>query len=237
MPTGRPLRRDADLFRQLLDRQKMPDLWHFTPLSCVPCILLHGAVFSIEEADRRRVKVPTRASREDDVRRGIGDVVKVSTRPYWKMLSLVMRQGIPNVLMRFSNTPVLWAGTSFGDRNAWENGWRRDDSYEFAERFVFTRPPYAGGSPPEVYVERELPLTEAVAIHGYLGDETRSLEDCLKRLGLASPVRIMTARQNFPDSCRADYMSNRGSHIEKVNTYFDRVSIESLGRGVEIDDD
>ncbi len=218
----------------------MNDLWHFAPVSHVPSILFHGVVYSIQELDRRRLRVVDRASRDDDIRKGVGDVVKTSTMPYWGMLSLGMRQGIPHVLIRFGNEPVLWADTTFGDRNVWENGWRRDASYEFAERYVFVRgPEYAGGSPPEIYIERELPLTPiARSVYTYLRDETELLETCLRRLGIVCPVRLMTAgekRWPFPDRCHEEYATNRAPHLARIRRYFEGLTVDSLRRGVEFE--
>lgn len=240
MPRGRASRADADRFRRLMEKQRMTELWHFTPLSYMPCILLHGSLFSIEELDRRGLEVPGRESREDDIRKGAGNVVKTSTQPYWHMLSGQMRNGVPHVLIRFSADPVLWIDTTFGDRNIWENGWMRGGTYEFAEQYVFIRKgQYVGGSPPEVYIERELPLAGlARSIYTYLLDETRLLEKCLTRLGIDSPVKLMTAgvrNSPFPDRCHDDYMQNREESFRKTQEYFGTVTIESLHRGVEIE--
>lgn len=218
----------------------MMDLWHFAPLYHAPSILLHGAVYSIEELERRGLRVIDRASREDDIARGVGNVVKVSTQPYWHMLSRLMRDGIPHILVRFSADPVLWADTTFGDRNVWENGWNHGDSYEFAEQRVFVRKgQYAGGSPPEIYVARELPLTGvAISVYTYLREETGLLEDCLQRLGIRCPTRLMTAGERnwpFPDRCHDDYMANRGPHLDRLRRYFAGLTIASLRRGVEIE--
>jgi len=240
MAEGRPLRADADRFKRLLERQKITDLWHFTPLCHLPCILYHGALFSIEELDRRGLRVPARESREDDIRKGVGDFVKTSTSPYWHMLSRVMRKGEPHVLIRLSTIPVLWAGTSFGDRNIWDNDWQQDSKYEFAEARVFVRrEQFAGSSPPEIYVERTLPLPGvAEAIYTYLREETQVLESCLGRLRIAPPVRIMTAGEKnrpFPNFCHDDYIQNRAMHIERVRDYFATVASDSLRRGVEVE--
>jgi len=218
----------------------MTDLWHFAPLSHAPSILFHRAVYSIEELERRGLRVIDRASREDDIRRGVGNVVKVSTQPYWHMLSRLMRDGIPHILVRFSADPVLWADTTFGDRNVWENGWNHGDSYEFAEQRVFVRKgQYAGTSPPEIYVERELPLTpHAKSLYTYLRDETEPLERLMARLGIGTPIRPVTAgpkARPFPDHCHDDYTSNRAEHLEKVRRYFDSLTLQSLQRGVEIE--
>ena len=217
------------------------DLWHFTPLSHVPCILFHGALFSIEEMDRRKLTAPGRESRDDDIQRGVGNVVKTSTMPYWDMLSKEMRKGIPHVLIRYPADPVLWAGTSFGDRNVWENDWTLNDSYEFAEQHVFVRKKqHAGNSPPEIYIEQELPLVGlAKSLYTYLMDETRLLEGCLERLEIVCPagVRMMTAGEKgwpFPDYCHDDYMRNREGYLGRVEQYFGSLTINSLRRGVEI---
>lgn len=218
----------------------MTELWHFTPLSHVPCILFHEVVISIEELDRRRLRVPGRESKQDDIQKGVGNVVKTSSQAYWAMLSGEMRAGVPHVLIRYSADPVLWADTTFGDRNVWENGWTRGDSYEFAEQRVFVRKgQYAGQSPPEIYIERELPLSPyAKSVYAYLRDETSLLEGCLQRLGITCPVRLMTAgekRQPFPDHCHDDYMRNREDHLGRIGQYLTTVTIDSLQRGVEFD--
>ncbi len=240
MSSGRPAREDADHFERLLNQRRMTDLWHFTPLCNVPCIFFHGALFGIEELDRRGLIVPGRESREDDISKGVGNVVKTSTIPYWNMLGKDMRDGIPHVLIRYATDPILWADTTFGDRNVWENGWVQGNSYEFAEQYVFVRSgQYAGSSPPEIYIERELPLGQLTkSLYTYLGDETRLLEGCLNRLSIACPVRVLTAGERswpFPDRCHDDYIRFREGRLARVEEYFGALTIESLGRGVEID--
>ena len=239
MVEGRPLREDVDRFRQLLDQENITDLWHFTPLSHVPCILAHGAIFSIEELARRGLNVPPRSSRDDDIRKGVGNVVKTSTMPYWKMLTLEMGRGVPHVFFRLSTEPVLWEDTSFGDRNVWENPWTRDRSYDFARDRIFVRRNFVGSSPPEIYIETELPLAGLVrSIYPYLLDEREVLERCLCRLGIVPPVKPVTAgprARPFPDRCHDEYVANRNAHFQRLQGYFETVTLESLHRGVEIE--
>lgn len=95
-----------------------------------------------------------------------------------------------------------------------------------------------GSSPPEIYIEKELPLRGFVrSIHPYLLDEREILEGCLGRLGIAPPVRLVTAgprARPFPDRCHDEYMANRDAHFHRVKNYFETVTMDSLRRGVEI---
>ncbi len=189
---------------------------------------------------RRGLNVPPRPSRDDDIRKGVGNAVKTSTMPYWKMLTLEMARGVPHVFFRLTTEPVYWEDTSFGDRNVWENGWTRGSSFEFARDRVFVRREnFMGSSPPEIYVEKELPLMGSVrSIHPYLLDEREILERCLGRLGIAPPVRLVTAgprARPFPDRCHDEYMANRDVHFPRVKKYFETVTTDSLRRGVEIE--
>ena len=235
------LRPDAHQFRDLLREREFRSLWHFTRLACAPAILHHGALYSIEELERRGLTVPPRPSRDHDIACGVGDFVKLSTMPYWDMLSSLLRAGEPTVLIEFSTTPILLAGTRFGDRNVWEGGWILGDSFEFARDYVLVRKPrWRGGSPPEVYVARELRLVpHARRVLTYTIEEFQLLTECLNRLGIVPSVQIAPngPQWPFPDRCHDDHQRARGSNLAKVREYFRHLTIESLDRGVEIDDD
>lgn len=187
--------------------------------------------------------MPPRDSWEDDKARGVGNVVKLSSMPYWLMLGRYMREGIPHVFMRFPMDPiVLWQDASFGDRNIWEDGWTRGTTLEFARERAFVRKPqWSGNSPPEFYIQDGLDLDDnVVAMYTYMPDETRMLETCLHRLGIAVPSRLMTAGERnhpFPGSCHDDYVNRRMARLARIQEYFDSVTVESLDRGVELSND
>lgn len=235
------LRPDWRQFEQLLRERGFRELWHFTPLQCVPCILNCRVLLSIEQLEQQGLKFPCRASYDDDIKAGVKDAVKFSTKPYWKMLSDVLRRGKPQALLRFACTPIYWDGTFFGDRNVWEFGWRKGNSFDFAREHVFVaRDKYCAGSPPEIYVPESSPLEGQLGvICTYTEEERQMLSGCLERLDLGKNVRIFSAGHGygspFPNDCKQMYDDNRGSFIGLIRTYFERVTLESLSHGVELD--
>ena len=235
------LRPDWRQFKQLLRERGFRELWHFTPLQCVPCILNCGALLSIEQLEQQDLKFPRRASYNDDINAGVKDAVKLSTKPYWKMLSDALRKGEPQALLRFTCTPVYWDGTFFGDRNVWENDWTKDDTIDFARERVFVaREEYYSNSPPEIYVPESLPLESPLGvICTYTEEERQMLSGCLERLDLGKNVRIFSAGHGygspFPNDCKQMYDGNGGSVIGLIRTYFERVTLESLSHGVELE--
>lgn len=205
---------------------------------CVPCILHYGRVFSIEQQARLGLLVPQRGSREDDIRKGVGDVVKISVLPYWKMLSALLRQGNPEVMLEFTNEPIYWEGTFFGNSNVWENAWTPGDTHEFAATKVFVpRSQWDTPSPPEIYVPRELPIADTLLkVHTILEEERVELKNCMQRLGFRD-LDVFTAGFSFPfpNAGRDDYIKNSPPYFARVRGYLRNVTRESLARGVEIE--
>lgn len=234
------IRTDADAWRRLLERRSVRNTWHFSPLCCVPSILFRNSLLSIEEANRLGLRVPARESRDYDIEKGVGDVVKLShTYPYWKMLSKIMRRGTPEVIFELANDPILWAGTYFGNSNVWEFVWQTGSSLDFASQKVFvSRSKWDGNSPPEIYVPKQVPLDGIlIRIHTVLDEERGELEGCLRRLNLLRGIALFSSGFSppFPGSCRDEYLKNQPEHFQGIRRYFGRVSEESLRRGVELD--
>ncbi len=228
-----------DAWRRLLERRSVRNTWHFSPLCCVPSILFRNSLLSIEEANRLGLRVPARESRDDDIEKGVGDVVKLSHYPYWNMLSKIMRCGTPEVMFQLANDPILWAGTYFGNSNVWESVWQTGSSLDFASQKVFvSRSKWDGSSPPEIYIPKEVPLDGVlITIHTVLEEERTELQSCLRRLNLLSEIDLFTSgfSSPFPDHCRDEYLQNQPEHFRRIRRYFRRVSEQDLGRGVELD--
>lgn len=242
----RPLRSDAAALRELTHRRSLDQLWHFTPLVNLPCVLHHDALFSIDALESRGLHVPQRDSWEADKEKGVGNAVKLSLMPYWKMLGRCMCEGVPHVLMRFPIDPIaFWEDTLFGDRNVWDNdwdNWNPDSSLEFITERIFIRHgEYKADSPPEIYVKEKLELKGQVqTIFAYLPNETRLLEACLRRLGISLPCRLYTAGEKgrpFPSTTHEEYVRSTEEKMTKIVNYLESVTIDSLNRGVEFKDD
>lgn len=231
-------RRDIDRWRALVQSRHVSKTWHFCPLACVPCILHHGRVLSIRQQERLGLVVPQRESRDDDIRKGVGDVVKISILPYWRMLSAILRQGKPEVMLEFTTEPIYWEDTFFGNSNVWENCWMSGDTYQFAAEKVFVpRSQWDAPSPPEIYVPRELPIRNTlVKVHTILEEERVELKNCAQRLEFRE-VDVFTAGFSFPfpNAGRDDYLKNQPAHFQKIRRYLRNVDKQSLSRGVEID--
>jgi hypothetical protein len=232
------IREDAERWRNLLAGRGVRRLWHFTPLVCIPCILHHGKILSIEQQERMRLAVPPRASRDDDVRKGVGNDVKLSVMPYWKMLSGLMRNGGVETMLEFRIDPVLWDDTHFGNSNVWEGCWEKGSTFDFADTKVFVpRSRWDGGSPPEIYVSAELPIeANLVKVYTVLEQERMELKDALQRLGLQG-IDVFSAgfSHPFPDAGREEYLSRHPEVFERVKRYLQRVTRESLDKGVELE--
>lgn len=232
------LRDDADRWRELLRARRVSHLWHFTPLACVPCILHHGAVLSIQELERRGLVVPQRASRDDDIANGVGDVVKLSVLPYWKMLGASMRQGVPEAMLEFSIEPVLWSDTTFGNSNVWEACWVTAGTFEFAVEKVFVRQSqWDGQSPPEIYVANNLPLAGVLMkIHTVLDEERASLKACLDRLGYAHfDIFAAGFSPPFPSAAREDYLKHQPNVFKRVSDFLAKIDAKDLSKGVNLE--
>ena len=138
-------------------------------------------------------------------------VVKISVLPYWKMLSTLLRQGNPAVMLEFTNEPIYWDGTFFGNSNVWENAWTSGDTHEFNATKVFLpRSQWDTTSPPEIYVPRELPIANTLLkIHTILEEERVELKNCMQRLGFRG-VDVFTAGFSFPfpSAGRDDYIKS-----------------------------
>lgn len=233
-------RRDVGQWRELLSRRGVNNTWRFDPLCCVPSILFHGRLYSIERQQGLGLHVPQRESREDDIAKGVGDVVKLSANyPYWKMLSCLMREGRPEVMLELTVDPILWEGTCFGNGNVWEAAWEQGEDFNFACEKVFVpRSKWDTTSPPEIYVPRELPLEGVlIRIHTVLEEEREELESCLDRLNLLENVELFTAgfSSPFPNECREDYLANRAGPFDRVRKYLRQVTRRTLEKGVEIE--
>lgn len=235
MPTQR---QDIDRWRALLQTRHVSKTWHFCPLVCVPCILQHGHLLSITQQERLGLAVPQRGSRDDDVRKGVGDAVKISVLPYWKMLGTFLRQGKPEVMLEFTTEPIYWEETYFGNSNVWENCWVSGTTYEFAAAKVFAPPrQWDAPSPPEIYIPGQLPLTNILMkIHTILEEERVELKNCMQRLGFRD-FDVFTAGFSFPfpDVVREAYSKNQPSMFDSVRRYLRNVTLESLARGVELE--
>lgn len=231
-------RQDIDRWRALVESRHVRKTWHFCPLVCVPCILHQGRLLSITQQDGLGLGIPQRGSRDDDIRKGVGDAVKLSILPYWRMLGTFLRQGKPEVMLEFTTEPVYWEETFFGNCNVWENVWVFGNTYEFAAAKVFVPPQqWDAGSPPEIYVPQELPLRNTlVKIHTILEEERVELKNSIHRLGFRD-IDVFTAGFSFPfpDVVRADYLRNRAPLFGDVQRYLRNVTPESLARGVEIE--
>jgi hypothetical protein len=239
----RALRPDQARFRALLQERQFRSLWHFTRLASVPCILFHGTIYSIQQLEARGLYVPARESRQADIDKGVGDYVKISTMPYWDMLSRLLRDGKPHVFIEFTTDPVLFEDTRFGDRNVWDNGWQNGDTFEFARDNVLVRRnkrDWVASSPPEIYVRTELPINPyARRILTYTREDYNLVNECLRRLAIQGDRMMVIHGPSypFPDSCHAAHLSARGPQAGRLQTYFNTLTINSLRRGVEIDDD
>jgi hypothetical protein len=237
----RPQRADHARFQALLDEKQFHRLWHFTRLASVPCILFHGAIYSIERLEALNLQVPPRESRQDDINKGVGNYVKVSTMPYWDMLSRLLRTGEPHVFIEFDTQPALFADTRFGDRNVWDNGWQSGDTFEFARDHVLLRrnkSEWVASSPPEIYIREELPLEPyAHRILTYTREDFTLVIACLERLNIQGAERLVIHGPNspFPGFCHGAHVDARAPHVARLQTYFDDLAIDSLNRGVEID--
>jgi hypothetical protein len=76
-------------------------------------MLYHGKLLSIARQAELGLVVPQRESRDDDIRRnGVGDAVKISILPYWRMLGTLLRRGNPEVLLELTTDPILWNGVA-----------------------------------------------------------------------------------------------------------------------------
>jgi hypothetical protein len=229
------VRDDEARWRALLRGRSVQRTWHFTPIICVPCILYHGRVLSIRQLERRGLVVPPRASKDDDIRAGVADVVKLSILPYWRMLGSIMRQGNVEVMLEFTVDPVLWDNTTFGSSNVWETCWERDESYDFAAEKVFVpRSQWCGTSPPEIYVAQELPIDGClIKVHTVLEQERVELKNALHRLGIGR-VDVFTAGFSFPfpSAAREEYLKRQPEVFEKVRQYLRNVSTANLREGV-----
>ena len=182
--------------------------------------------------------VPQRASREDDIARGVGDVVKLSVLPYWKMLGTSLRQGTPEAMLEFSVDPAFWADTTFGNSNVWEGCWETGSNYEFAAGKVFVpRSQWDGQSPPEIYVANHLPINGILRkVHTVLEEERVQLKSCLDRLGCAQ-VDIFTAGFSFPfpGAAREDYLKHQPKKFSKVSEFLRSVTAKELEKGVSFE--
>jgi hypothetical protein len=231
-------REDVEKWRQMLRFRNVQRTWHFAPLVCVPCILFHGAILSIEKQDELGLTVPQRESRDADIAKGVGGVVKLSRLPYWKMLAKGMRTGKPEAILELTIDPIIWEGTYFGNANVWEIGWKTGESLEFASEKVFVSPSkWECASPPEIYVPEDLPLKGTlIKIYTVLEEERRELSDCLHRLEITGGVDVFAAGFSapYPDTCRDEYLKNQPEQFKPLREYLRSVSEDSLKRGIEI---
>ena len=122
------------------------------------------------------------------------------------------------------------------------DGWEPGSSLDFIKERVFVRHgEYYAGSPPEIYITELLELNGLVqTIITYLPNETRLLEKCLERLRISLPRRLYTAGEKqrpFPNNIHEKYIQSVSPRMDKIESYFERVTIDSLKRGVEFYDD
>ena len=115
-------------FREILNRQGIHTLYHFTDRDNLESIIKNGGLYSWADCENKNISINKPGggtlSRNLDSRDGLQNYVRVSFVKTHPMMYVAMNEGrISNpVLLEIDPEVVEWKETRFSDRNATRNG-------------------------------------------------------------------------------------------------------------------
>lgn len=116
------------LFQNLLVRNNIKKLYHFTDRENLDSIIQHGGLYSWADCDKQGITIPrpggSEQSRSLDRRDNLQHFVRVSFTTQHPMMYVAMNDGrISNpVILEIDPEVIFWQGCKYADRNATKNG-------------------------------------------------------------------------------------------------------------------
>ena len=116
------------LFQNLLAKNNIKKLYHFTDRENLNSIIQHGGLYSWADCDQRGISIPrpggSEQSRSLDRRDNLQHFVRVSFTTQHPMMYVAMNDGrISNpVILEIDPEVIYWQGCQYADRNATKNG-------------------------------------------------------------------------------------------------------------------
>lgn len=122
------LKTDYVLFRELVERQGIRKLYHFTDRDNLESIIRNGGLYSWADCEEKGIDIckpgGDAASRSLDSRDGLQRFVRLSFAKSHPMMYVAMNEGrISNpVILEIDPEVVWWKESKFADRNAVKTG-------------------------------------------------------------------------------------------------------------------